>query len=302
MPVRTDHVAPLLLASALIAGGCQKNPSEPHLPATSPGRFALTRLQGLTPTLARMTMVAPAPSGSQGVDFDLGDIRNTSSFFFILANAGGTPITAVTLTSSNAAFEIAPSSIDSLLPDTGLSFVPVIRLTAVHGTAPSGVGFANLLNPGLNATTVAISGTTKDSAGRAIAVSLNSHMNVNALVMDIRLFDGAAEVDLTHPTNSCLGCAPSDEVVRIFQLNSTPTTLRNSGNVPLDVTIWTSVNGYSFILLVPPHTLAVGASETFTYPVGQPVALELASGGTISDHNRLPLARNGHAFVGLTHS
>ncbi|MBI4501228.1 MAG: hypothetical protein HY700_08715 [Gemmatimonadetes bacterium] len=50
---------------------------------------------------------------------------------------------------------------------------------------------------------------------------------------------------------------------------------------------------------VAPHKLAPGASETFTCPLGVPVTIELASGGTISDNNRLPLAHNGHAYVGL---
>jgi hypothetical protein len=228
----------LLAASLLPLAGCDTAAPDatPDDTAVVPGAFSLAQLQGLggnasaeaqaaardealaQGALARGTLAnrypgaprdaAPGPDAvTRNADFafDLGALRNTRSFYFLLGNSGDTPIVDVTLGSDADAFRLTPATIDRLDPGKGIGVLPILDLTAVHGTAASGIGFDDLLPMGANTATLTLRGTTVLANGDSTAVTASVDVAVDALVADLRVLKGATEVDLADPDGTVIG-------------------------------------------------------------------------------------------------
>ena len=295
--MRTPVTTCLILVVALGCGG------EPGAPDPRPGSFALTHLEGLRQaasltantttaslTAAQGPRMAPA---AQGPDFNLGTIRATDRFYFLLGNGGDFSITGITITSSNPAFQVSPTSIDDLQPDTGVTIAPVVRVTSVHGTSPTGIGFTDLMPAGSNTATVSFSGTTTDNDGQSIAVSLDAGLMLNALVMDVRVFDDGGEIDLSTPEGGTTGGDLTGGVAVPFFTVLGSLLVENSGNVAIEITTWYGDRTTESTIIGPGETADLTNAPQGTAGTNY---VWLYGGGTVSDQSRLPVTQNGQVI------
>lgn len=291
-----------LLSLFALACGPDDLPQEPEpVPEEiEPGRFAFAQLQGLEAAtvldtrdsfrgnLARTAALVQPALLSQS-NFDLGTLKATDRFFFILSNAGGASITGVTIASSNPAFEVSPTSINELPPDTGATFFPIVRVTAVHGTSPSGIGFEGVMAAGSNSTTLDFNGTTQDS----IPVQLNATLTVNVLLMDIRAFVATGELDLSAPAFLANPDARTGGVgVPGFTVQS-DVTIQNTGNVDITTSVFDRDFSSSSLGVLPRDSSLVIPG----LGVGDVAFLWLDGGGAASDQTRLPIVPNGNVIL-----
>lgn len=206
----------------------------PH-PGKAPGAFAVSRMQvGSQPQNAAATSwPGTRPADTSGADggapasFDMGDLKGSDDFLFLLKNAGDFPITGVSLSSDGTAFEVAPATISSLEPASSSSIETVLRIRVIHGTNLSGVGHLPVLPMGPNQTVVSLKGKTRDEANTDIDVSLTFTIKLNALLADFEASVAGAPIDLMNSSGGMQG-------VCLFY-GTGQLSIRNTGNVPLVV-------------------------------------------------------------------
>jgi hypothetical protein len=310
-PMSSFWPAGLLLLLAATGCGGDKGVTDPvpdeggdaNPPAVAPGSFALSHASGFGAAPPAVSLVgrdemehvvAPHVVSMVGPSFDLGAIKATDEFFFILSNAGGTSITGITIASNNPSFEVSPTQISELPPNTGAGTVtPVVRVTAVHGIATSGLGFAELLPPGTNNAVIDFNGTTTDSVGASIPVAMDVSLTVTAQVFDIQITDQSGVVGLPCDCGTSFGIpeAGGGGVPVVGVLGDI--VVENTGNVDIVVLPFANVFGGT--------TLTPGTS--FTIPAGDFIAdgfnLIMDGGGTVSDQSRLPILTNGLVILSL---
>lgn len=162
-----------------------------------PGQFGMSWLKGLG-KVGVQTDTGATRSGAQA-HFDLGQIKGSSSFYFLLYNVGRRPITNVTLSTNDANFAVSPERIDTLIPEGNVGMLPIVKISAYHGTPLDGVGNRPCLPMGRNSATVTISGVSKTSHGDDTTVIMIARIDLTALVMSFDLRIGCTPVDLEHP-------------------------------------------------------------------------------------------------------
>jgi hypothetical protein len=305
-------IVSITLITCCVFAGCGSDgtsapPPDIAEPTRTPGKFSFVFLKGISGATVPTDIAAnllKQVTGSTSNDFDLGLIGHTTNYYFLLQNTGGSTISGITISVSNPAFQVTPATIDSLPAGVTVGILPIIRVTAIHGSTVTGIAFAPLMPQGINTTSLNISGQTQDSIGGQITVELTGTLQVFAQVMDIALHDDMQEVDLSAPSSYTIGGMLGGQLLDAtpqFRIGDINVSLRNTGNVPLTVVLWYSPHGYDAAVLVPSHTLAVQASETLPDSSARlmGLTLELNSGGVISDRTRLPIARNGRVYLGL---
>lgn len=207
------------------------------------GRFGLSSLGKLEKRSA-----ASAVQQDPQVRFNLGKIKGSSGFFFLLYNVGMTPITNVTLSIDNAAFSVFPTSMDTLIPGSDVGMLPVVKIAAFHGTPFDGVGNRPLLPKGKNKFILKISGNSKTASGADTVISLDAEMDLEALVMDMTIEGINGALDMTNLISS-LNLAEFTTIANGIKIASNCYTscvddsivlIRNSGNVPVYYQIFKS--------------------------------------------------------------
>jgi hypothetical protein len=223
---------------------CSTNPLQgtkttPPVTATGPGVFGLSQLKGMNKQLAKTTTAL-----GTNVNFDLGSIKGSATFYFLLYNAGKNKITNITLRMTDSVrFAVYPAKIDTLNPDSIIGMMPVVKVVAYHGTAIDGPGNRPLMPMGLNSSDLIISGTTKTSGGADTNVTLTAGMSLRALVMDITIHFIFSELDSmvkgdNHVTdipslgvfqvsvkNYLYGFFPEDTLIEFVNVGNVPITL-----------------------------------------------------------------------------
>jgi hypothetical protein len=282
----------VLILSAL--AGCRKD-NETRKP--EPGYFRITEIRN--PGLKSTGMVS---DDSPKTTFQLGDLKASKEFYFLLSNGGDNSIFDVHLSTGHPQFAIAPESI-SLLPgkdqDGGDAFIPLISLGIIHGMQLNGVGFASLLPMDLNSATLTITGKTVEN-GDTIDLRSDFDFSVNAKRMDIRLFEGEQEVDITDPTGSAsfpenYGGLGS---IRYFHFTSGAMTVQNAGNVDIIVNVLELDESSAHIVKQTDLPLHPGESAGVTLTQVH-VVVSLDSQGTITDDSRVQLGNDGKGYFGI---
>jgi hypothetical protein len=235
----------LIVSSLLLIAGCSEQPAGPEQTTTlnpQSGKFGLSSMG----KLEKRSADAAVQSGSR-VTFNLGKIKGSSGFFFLLYNVGMTPITNVTLSIENPAYSVFPSSMDTLIPGSDVGMLPVVKIAAFHGTPYDGIGTRPLLPMGNNKFVLHISGNSKTTAGKDTVIALDAEMNLEALIMDLSII-GMNEILTPAPE----GGVNTSEVAKIGSgitkvCNYTTScnadsiiTIRNDGNVPLHCQMYRS--------------------------------------------------------------
>lgn len=273
----------------LALAGCSNSGSEPE--KLRAGAFHLTWLKGLRKDLSKADLDNAAKI--QQTSFNLGDITGTTDFYFLLENTGDRDITEITASVSDSAFTIYPQTIDLLPPAETLDLhnldeYPLLRLTAIHGSAPQRVGNFPLMSAGLNSTMMKVTGKTVDEEGVEVAAELRAQMNVNAFLMDVILWDGPEEIDLLSSDGSVLvGGFVIPEFVKIYEVADT-VRIENTGNVPVNLKIFST--GMF-------HTLAAG--DTLTLDYGMSTHVMFKDDGYARDLSRFPEYSDGNCYIYL---
>lgn len=239
------------------------------------------------------------------VTFDLDSLKSSRSFYFILGNVGENDITNISLSSDNSNFNITPSTIE-VLPGTksknSSTLIQIISLDIVHGTRINGVGYTKLLSAGDNYGTITIQGHTRDSVSD-ISTSIKAAVKVYAKVMDIALFQGSTQYDLTQPAGKFIGSLLFDvDQSNSYEYSALPMSLKNTGNVGIQVTVAAlgATNTVLQNVLVNPQqsiNLNLPAPLISTTLLSQ---IQLNSGGTIFDQQKLSMGNDGNAYFGMS--
>lgn len=136
----------LLILAAILMTACSKE--DPPPPAGDGPNLSFSSQQPAS-TSARAVSAQSAPSTPvAGSDFDMGDLKKTSTFLFELRNSGNTGATNVFLATDNPAVTVQPASIGIISPSGSGGLIPIIQVTVAHGLNANGIGTAPCLPQG----------------------------------------------------------------------------------------------------------------------------------------------------------
>jgi len=246
--------------------------------------FGIAFLDGMQDSTGEMSQAVQVNDTS----FELGNLHATDDFFFLLYNTSEETITDITMESNKAAFQVRPSSMESLVPQAGVGVLPIVRISAVHGLDVSGIGIDDLMPMGTNEADITISGTSVEG-NASLVVSLA----VEAKVMDINLLSGAQQVDLTGPTGASSSTAGGLGFI-VRYINITNPSITNTGNVAINVTYYRDdeeVIGQQ--VLEPSGTMAINM------PAGDERCLVELDSKTVCDTDRFLIGNDGKAYFFL---
>jgi len=229
------------------------------------------------------------------VAFELGDLKSSQQFYFLLRNLGDAAITDIDLAASGPGYSVVPAHLDALAPAGGGDgdFLPVVRVSVNHGTALNGIGFTDLLAAGAANGGLAITGSTTDAGGAAEDVGLDVTLTATAKVLDVAIDCGGRALDFargqgSHSSNlGGLGFVPQYRC-------ETPRTLTNTGNVAVDVS-------YAVADRIGPIALTVAPGDTGALGDDGNLTMVLAGDNTIADNDRLQIGNDGRAYFTLEH-
>lgn len=273
---------------------CQHPNSPAPTPDTDqPGYFSLTQLKGLNKSAA--------VTATDTNTIDLGDLHSTTNYYFLLTNCGGHVITNISLSVSDTSFQIFPTSIDSLTVGLGTqALVPIIKLTAVHGTGAQGLGSEPLMSPGIHQVHINITGKTKHN-NIDTNTALIATANVNALIMDIAMHTDITNIDLGGYTQITGGIRLDGYYVvsmpNYFTHDSADSVIHiiNTGNININVISFSFASGDS---LSDSSSCLINVSDSASFIIHslRYLVIQLSSNNTIGDSNKFLLQSNGKVY------
>lgn len=274
----------------ILTMGCQDEVSK-----SKPGYFRLTEVKQSSNDGGR-TKATTIVNES----YDLGDIKASKEYFFLLSNLGDNPITNIKLSIDNEMFIISPTKISSLAGFSvgGNSVMPLISIGVIHGFQLNGVGYTDLLPMGENKVTLRIEGQTVDN-GTIINIESNFELIITARQLDVTLFSGTTEIDYSEPFGQCVGCEYESGLpyINTYVYNPADFKIKNTGNVDISITLHPlgDYEGTSF-------TLAPNEQEMFAFSApssGQARSyyISLDGNGTTSDQSRIKMGTNGKGYL-----
>lgn len=291
----------LTLAICLLLSGCGNSPvTVSPEPTVEPGSFAITQVP-FGSSVSPVELPVSAITGNR--EFNLGEIGNTSEFYFVLVNTGETNIVDVTLSVDHPGYRVHPASIPVLPPATEVALYQLVKITVIHGTPLSGIGLAPVLAPGAALSELRIEGTTTGADDESLDVGFTADLAAYALLADIRVTYGGGEVNLAAPSGSVFGGGYPGTVSTYMIPNNREITITNTGNVDLDLTV-RGVRNPPQILNLGTFVLEPGQSETVIWPYSMlshsdSFRFILNDVTTITDRRRLPIQSDGRVYVVL---
>lgn len=268
---------------------------------TEPSYFTLSQIQSSSPN-GRTSSVSEIST-----EFNLGDIKASKEFYFLLGNGGDKSIFNIKLETSNPMFTISPQKISVLegRNSTNNSLMPLLSLGVLHGLQLNGVGYTGLLPMGKNQIILSITGKILEN-GDSVEVSATFDMIVSAKQMDITLYSNNVEIDFSNSNaiGQWVGLEFESGLPSIPGYDFDPTNLKvkNTGNVEISLSLSNLASGPDIISMV----LQPNEIEQINLPA--PVntdyyfaLLELDGNGTITDRSRIRLGINGKGYLVLQH-
>ena len=155
-------------------------------PASTPGYFVISSIERTTAAGGRTT-------AGEAVRFDLGTLKASKEFLFMIANGGDEPIFEVALTTDKPAFEIFPAKIQLVPGRKGSAIIPLLTVGVTHGVNLNGIGSALTLPKGDNTAIITMKGKTL-SGKDTVAIEGKFTVAVHAKVVDAKLLAGESEV------------------------------------------------------------------------------------------------------------
>ena len=287
-----------ILIAGMLTYGCESTTS-PDTTVVEPGSFAISRIHTNT---APLQVGSGHISGQSTASFDLGNVDNTSDYYFVLTNAGDTDIEEITLETHHSGFTISPDFIEVLPPQNEMSLHQVLKLTITHGTSASGVGHAPLLEPGPLTAALQISGKTVNEQGDSLMAELKADLSVVARLSDLQIYSGEQQIDLSSPSGSVLNSRLYESFLRRYDVPKNDITVENTGNTELKFTAFKYA--YPQFIQEAEFTLEPGNTATYSWPLVQSddasmFAFVMDPGNIITDHKRLPIQNDGLVYIPL---
>jgi hypothetical protein len=256
---------------------------------SQPGYFVLTELRNNLESYNYNKLK------SLKTGFELGDIKASKEFFFLLTNGGDQPIFDIQLVTDNEQFIITPKKIDKLEGsrtnnyEENAGFIPIITLGINHGTQINGVGYTDLLPMNINTSLLTISGKTIKN-NDTITISSEFDFSVDVKIMDIKLYVQNNEIDLTSPSGGVSTTLGGLGFMRFYSISSDNIEFENTGNVPINLTYGQDDNQQSSIIEQDiKKQLTIKSMDCFI----------LDGNGTITDNNRIQLGNDGKGYFTL---
>lgn len=282
-----------LAITIILLNSCKKEDEEIR---SGSGYFKLTEIRNIgTKSTQGIT------NDSIKMGFQLGDLKNSNAFYFLLSNGGDNPIFDVNLKTDNSHFITSPERIN-VLPASNTNndgtIIPLISLGVIHGTQINGIGFAEILPMGENLATLTITGKTLEN-GDTINLQSDFYFSVNARLMDIKLFDDEQEVDLRKPYGSFAGPINLGGLgfVRYYKVSAGSVQLQNTGNVDITLIITQNDNYGKYSDLDP---VIIPQNETLRVILNEHLTVfNLDSEGTITDFSRIQLGDDGNGYFAI---
>ncbi len=225
-------------------------------------------------------------------EFNLGEVKSSQRFYFQLVNGGDYSIDNITINSENSNFQVTPKRINQLSKDQA-SLNQILSLDVIHGTQLNGIGYTNVLNKGINFTTLTIKGRTfngKDS----LDISQTYKLIVDAKLMDCIFYSNNTEIDITKPRATAYG------YIYYFNHSVPNDTIKivNTGNVNLTVSYgWdmehtgsTNIIYHDFV--IPPNKF----QKFYGWQMSEYVCFVLSS-GTIANSSKFHIHTDGKIYI-----
>ncbi|TAG59974.1 MAG: hypothetical protein EAZ27_00035 [Cytophagales bacterium] len=229
------------------------------------------------------------------IDFDLGDVRASKSYLFILNNGGDYDISSVQFHTDNPNFILSPKSI-SVLKAKGMGLTQIVSLDVVHGKAINGSFIASLLSKNDNFSYATISGTTQNTKGENITISTIVKFKVSAKIMDMKILEYGNEIRLDTnfgTVGSSLGGLGN---LRNHWVKDSKFKIVNSGNVPFTLKYGTENNG-NFSNSIE---LAINGEVEISLPnVLNSLFFEFDGANTTTNDKRIQLGNNGKGYLNV---
>ncbi len=209
---------------------CQKHKDE----ATPTGGGVNAAGYFVISSVERTTAPSGRTAAGETVRFDLGTLKASKEFLFMVANGGDEAIFDVSLTTDKPAFEIFPGKIQLVPGRKGSAIIPLLTVGITHGVNLNGIGNALTLPKGENTATITMSGKTL-SGKDTVAVEGKFVVAVDAKVVDAQILSGESVV---APTKNSWG------TVQWLVEPARTVKLVNTGNVTIQATIIYSITDY----------------------------------------------------------
>jgi hypothetical protein len=281
----------VVILITILLGSCQKE--DTHV-RSKPGYFVLTEIRN-----AGIKSTQSTNNDSIKTVFNLGDLKNSKEFYFIISNGGDNPIFDVNLKTDNPQINVSPENI-SFLPgkdsNGSNTIIPLIALEVVHGSQLNGVGYAKLLPMGENLVTLSVTGKTMDDKD-TINLASEFYFKLSAKVMDIRLFENEQEINLLNPVGSVAGVYNSSglDFIPYYHLDSDSVQIQNIGNVEINLKIGEiDIDGK----YTESGIISIAENQSSQITIKQQLTIfVLTSNGTITDASRIQLGNDGNGYI-----
>lgn len=256
----------------------------------------LPELRVSPPTEGPATLAASALSAA-GDRIDLGDVRATRDFYFLLRNRGTAAVNdvRVELFGAGEEFSVTPSLIEEVTPFGSTTVEEalasgLIRLTVEHGISSEGDGsYTPPLSLGPHSVEL-----RADALGQGTAAthhSVHVTLDILARVTDISVYDATGEVDLFDSGGSILtGGFEAGTFVPMYNVSGDVRVV-NTGNVDVIVERFYDWRIPEPFLLAPGDEIEVVA--------GADAYIAIAEGEAVRDVRKLPLLANGKTYIYL---
>lgn len=295
---KMKHQGIYLLVLSFLLFTCK----EDEIVENKPGYFTLSQIK--YPSEGRISSTSV-----EATDFDLGDLKASREFYFLLGNAGETSITDINLTTDNPKFILSPTSIGSIDgTKSGTSnIIPLVSLGVIHGVQLNGVGFTELLEMGEHSSVITITGKTIEN-GVTIDLKSEFRVKVNAKKVDIVLTDSenGNEIDFLAPDwwgDGYLGIGGIGMLTG-YNIASNKLAVKNVGNVNINVT---EKSPY-FDDPATEREIAPGQTSEITlaahpdhpdFPDANTTIFSIDGNGTMADYNRFQIGNDGKIYFAI---
>lgn len=300
-------VLAFIVFAVIMAVACKKENLDEN--KKSPGYFVIEQKT----TGLKSSSVASGLNNLSGTDFDLGNIKRTGEYYFILSNGGETPIFDIRLSCNNSAFTFSPERIPMLDASNKLTVQQILKVAAIHGEREDAIGYAPLMKKGENEGILTINGKTLDGKD-TLEVKLDVKFKVNALVADLVIFSETDTIDFNSYIyygavvfkDSCRNSG-LDKINSHLYRNK-KYQISNTGNVPISISIFNRLDGFDPKQLIFNKYLKLQegeTSDTLELPVCEnnnfsfELGFKINSNGTISDINKFVATQDGNIYFVL---
>lgn len=273
-PVATTPVTPVT-----------EPPVTPPPPAKASLAFGVIPGAGGVNTVTSLKGAAPGTQRASSATslFDVGDVKTTTTYLFMLRNTGSIPISNIRLVTDNPSIEVNPAAIQILSPDGTGGLSPIIQVTVLHGSGAGHFGYAPQLAAGplafhITATGMSTGGTVLADANISGTVRLaaaqveipDEQMDYNgrpAGVANLQIYShallpfAAGRLDALQ-----IGLAGSSRLTAL-PTSTKDITVRNIGNQTLEVTVFGWSQETPAGVLKSTRTVLPGQACTFSQEV-----------------------------------